>query len=99
VFNDGASTASVVRSPPLGVEKRDGTIAFPPEVLIALYCIGPTSDHSQDLAELVELTAQVKISSEVRSYLHNIVVFMRLHRAVAGGVSALATRHFNTLSQ
>lgn len=24
---------------------------------------------------------------------------MRLHRAVAGGVSALATRHFNTLAQ
>lgn len=40
-----------------------------------------------------------KISSEVRAYLHNIVVFMRLHRAVAGGISAMATRHFNTLAQ
>ena len=32
----------------------------------------------------------MKISSEVRAYLHNIIVFMRLHRAVAGGISALA---------
>lgn len=39
------------------------------------------------------------MSSEVRAYLHNIIVFMRLHRAVAGGVSALATRHFSTLAQ
>lgn len=43
--------------------------------------------------------SKVKISSDVRAYLHNIVVFMRLHRAVAGGISALATRHFNTLAQ
>jgi hypothetical protein len=43
--------------------------------------------------------ADVKISSEVRAYLHNIVIFMRLHRAVAGGISAMATRHFNTLAQ
>jgi hypothetical protein len=43
--------------------------------------------------------ADVKISSEVRAYLHNIIVFMRLHRAVAGGISAMATRHFNTLAQ
>jgi len=57
------------------------------------------TDQIQDLTELTELTAKVKIGSEVRAYLHNIVVFMRLHRAVAGGISAMATRHFNTLSQ
>lgn len=51
----------------------------------------------KDLAQLTKLTASVRISSEVRAYLHNIVVFMRLHRAVAGGISAMATRHFNTL--
>lgn len=57
------------------------------------------ADQIQDLTELTALMAEVKMSSEVRAYLHNIVVFMRLHRAVAGGISALATRHFNTLSQ
>ncbi|KAI9874108.1 MAG: hypothetical protein M1823_007761, partial [Watsoniomyces obsoletus] len=51
-----------------------------------------------DLTELTARMAKVKISSDVRAYLHNIVVFMRLHRAVGGGISALATRHFNTLA-
>jgi hypothetical protein len=32
VFSDNASTASVVRSPPLGVEKRDGTVVFSSDV-------------------------------------------------------------------
>ncbi|KAH7384410.1 hypothetical protein DE146DRAFT_668548 [Phaeosphaeria sp. MPI-PUGE-AT-0046c] len=53
---------------------------------------------TEDLVELASRTEEVKISSEVRAYLHNIIVFMRLHRAVAGGISALATRHFNTLA-
>ena len=48
---------------------------------------------------LAALRSEVKISSEVRAYLHNVVVFLRLHRAVAGGISALATRHFTTLVQ
>ncbi|CAE7023050.1 hypothetical protein PTNB73_02275 [Pyrenophora teres f. teres] len=56
------------------------------------------SMSSVDLMNLTKLTSEVRISSEVRAYLHNIVVFMRLHRAVAGGISALATRHFNTLA-
>jgi hypothetical protein len=32
VSNDDASTASVVRSPPLGLEKRDGTVVFSADV-------------------------------------------------------------------
>jgi len=35
---------------------------------------------------------QVKMSAEVSAYLHNILIFMRLNRYVAGGISALATR-------
>lgn len=31
-FNDNASTSSVVRSPPLGAEKRDGTLIFSADV-------------------------------------------------------------------
>ncbi|OCL06391.1 hypothetical protein AOQ84DRAFT_297062 [Glonium stellatum] len=51
----------------------------------------------EDIETLITLTAAVRMSPEVRAYLHNIVVFMRLHRAVAGGISAIATRHFSTL--
>ena len=37
------------------------------------------------------------ITAEVKRYLQNIVVFLRLHRAVAGGISARATKHFDLL--
>ncbi len=37
------------------------------------------------------------MSPEVRTYLHNIVVFLRRHRAVGGGVSARATTLFHQL--
>lgn len=39
----------------------------------------------------------MRMGAEVRTYLHNIITFMRLHRAVAGGVSSQATRHFHQL--
>lgn len=61
-------------------------------------CHDMSADYEKDLTVFNTRMADVKISSEVRAYLHNIAVFMRLHRAVAGGISALATRHFNTLA-
>ncbi|KAF1921295.1 hypothetical protein BDU57DRAFT_435431 [Ampelomyces quisqualis] len=80
---DDASTSSVVHTPAHAHAKRQlQGMLFSPE----------------DLAQLTWRMADVKISSEVRAYLHNIVVFMRLHRAVAGGISAMATRHFNALA-
>lgn len=82
VYEDDASTSSVVRSPPETFEKRESPITF----------------TEADLTELSGLIGQVRISSEVRAYLNNIVVFMRLHRAVGGGISAMATRHFSVLS-
>lgn len=83
VSDDGASTASVVRTSPTIVAKRKPQGVLLPQI---------------DVNYLASCMADVKISSEVRGYLHNIVVFMRLHRAVAGGISAMATRHFNTLA-
>jgi MoxR-like ATPase len=83
VSDDGASMSSVVHTPPFVPAKDKAQVAlFSPD----------------DLTHLTDLTSEVKISSEVRAYLHNIVVFIRLHRAVAGGISALATRHFNALA-
>lgn len=37
------------------------------------------------------------LSAEVTGYLQNIIVFLRLRRAVASGVSAKATAHFRLL--
>jgi hypothetical protein len=36
---------------------------------------------------------------EVRRYLQDIVVFLRLHRAVDGGVTPRATRQFEFLAR
>ncbi|KAJ4355573.1 uncharacterized protein N0V89_003593 [Didymosphaeria variabile] len=83
IYEDNASTSSIVRSPPEALEKREGSVIF----------------TEADLNELSSLITKVSISTEVRAYLHNIVVFMRLHRAVGGGISAMATRHFDLLSQ
>jgi MoxR-like ATPase len=44
------------------------------------------------------MTARVRLDAEMRSYIHNIAIFLRTHRCVAGGVSALATRHLLSLS-
>ncbi|KAF2264854.1 hypothetical protein CC78DRAFT_532963 [Lojkania enalia] len=83
VSDDGASTSSVVRSAPRMYENQKPA---------------PVTFSQEDLDKLVALTAEVKVGSEVRAYLHNIVVFMRLHRAVGGGISAIATRHLSDLS-
>ncbi|EED22899.1 conserved hypothetical protein [Talaromyces stipitatus ATCC 10500] len=48
----------------------------------------------QMILHLRLLSDAVSVSAEVNRYLHNIVVFLRLNRAVAGGVSAKATKYF-----
>lgn len=39
------------------------------------------------------------MTGEVAGYLYNVVVFMRLHRYIAGGVTALATRQLRNNAQ
>ncbi|KAG9754406.1 hypothetical protein KCU73_g5667, partial [Aureobasidium melanogenum] len=53
-----------------------------------------TPDEIQNLRSAV---SSVRVSAEVAAYLHNIVIFMRLNRFVAGGISAYATRHFRAI--
>jgi hypothetical protein len=98
VLEDDQSTSSVIRTPPFGSAKvKPQAALFSAEVRACFLSESPHL-HLQDLTTFISRMSNVKISSEVRAYLHNIVVFMRLHRAVAGGISALATRHFNTLA-
>lgn len=51
----------------------------------------------EDIQDLRAAVKAVRVSAEVAAYLHNIVIFMRLNRFVAGGVSAYATRHFRAI--
>ena len=51
----------------------------------------------KEIQILTELSSAVTITAEVKRYLHNIATFLRLHRAVAGGISAQASKHFDLL--
>lgn len=50
-----------------------------------------------DLAQLAKLSQGVRIDVDVVRYQMNIVSFLRMHRAVAGGISPAATKHFEQL--
>lgn len=52
-----------------------------------------------DITTLRKKTALVRSSAELRRYTHDIVTFLRLNRAVAGGVSAVASRQLSLLSR
>ncbi|KAK0507808.1 hypothetical protein JMJ35_009697 [Cladonia borealis] len=59
----------------------------------------PTILTQEEIQTLKTRTQTTTISTEVKTYLHNIITFLRLHRAVAGGISPLATTHFNLLAK
>jgi len=50
-----------------------------------------------DIEQLLQLSSQSMVSVEVKQYQQNIIAFLRVHRAVAGGISAIATKHFDKL--
>ncbi|KAK3378412.1 hypothetical protein B0H63DRAFT_246872 [Podospora didyma] len=52
-----------------------------------------------DIAFLAQLGQQVHVDIDVTRYQLNIISFLRMHRAVAGGVSPTATKHFTQLMQ
>lgn len=52
-----------------------------------------------DISFLAQLARRAHIDSDVARYAANIISFLRLHRAVAGGVSPLATRHLDLLAR
>lgn len=56
-------------------------------------------DFSKDILELAQRSRSATMQAEVRRYLQDIIVFLRLHRAVDGGVTARATRHFELLAR
>jgi hypothetical protein len=50
-----------------------------------------------DIAHLSRLTSETHVDIDVFRYQMNIVSYLRMHRAVAGGVTPTATKHFETL--
>lgn len=56
----------------------------------------PTFSQS-DVSNLRQLSLRVSVDIDVTRYQMNIVSFLRMHRAVGGGISPQATRHFEVL--
>ncbi|KAJ4389619.1 hypothetical protein N0V93_007090 [Gnomoniopsis smithogilvyi] len=89
-----ASTASVVkrRSRASGSLLRSptslSTSDFPPK---------PPTFTPSDVSNLRQLALRVSVDIDVTRYQMNIVSFLRMHRAVGGGISPQATRHFEVL--
>lgn len=90
--DDGASTmssTSVVVKPHRGGKRPasfDGLSVRPPAVI-----------SEADIALLAQLSRQVAVDMDVARYQMNIVSFLRTHRAVGGGVTPTATKHFEQL--
>ena len=55
------------------------------------------AESIQEIERLIALSKAVRMVAEIRAYMHNLIIFMRMNRAVAGGVSSLATRHLHLL--
>ena len=53
----------------------------------------------QDILALRAIANITVTTAEIRRYTHNIPTFLRLHRFVSGGVSALSTRGLGHLSK
>ncbi|KAF2156430.1 hypothetical protein K461DRAFT_95869 [Myriangium duriaei CBS 260.36] len=51
------------------------------------------------ISHLRQALSRITMTAEVSAYLQNVVVAMRLHRYVAGGISALATRHLRMIAK
>lgn len=82
--DDNASISSVVRKSDAKSQKRLATKHRIDEEVVTKF---------------QQLSDNITICAEVARYLQDIVVFLRLHRAVAGGVSAKATSHLSRLSK
>lgn len=90
VQSDADSLASVV------IRKYSPSIP-PPQIPSFPFIFRRTQIPHGVIDSIRALAADVSISTEVGRYLLDIVVFLRMHRAVKGGVSAQGTVDFELL--
>lgn len=97
IEDDRASLSSIVHRS--AIQSSMGRAAiFAPEVSNLIYWIWPgCSREVQDVRALASLSDAVTVGAEVKAYLQNIVTFLRMNRAVEGGISPRATKHFDLL--
>lgn len=91
-FYTAASSASFSSLSSVIVKRDDhANLSNSPNTVVPI-----THDMINDLQAHAE---KVRSSAEVRRYVHDIVTFLRMHRGVAGGVSALAARNLPILAR
>ncbi|KAL1878068.1 hypothetical protein VTK73DRAFT_8119 [Phialemonium thermophilum] len=61
--------------------------------------VPPAIITTAEISTLAHLAEQVRVDVDVLRYQMNIVSFLRMHRAVAGGVTPTATKHFERLAR
>ncbi|KAJ8103949.1 hypothetical protein POJ06DRAFT_9852 [Lipomyces tetrasporus] len=65
-------------------------ISLPPTTLQCLFSV-------KDIESLSSMANSVCISAEMKRYMHDVMVFLRMHRAIRGGISARASKDFELL--
>lgn len=91
-----ASAESVVKRRPAGGTPRVG-------FMVGAKGPGGRGEHGQgifsegDIAALAIASGQAHVDVEVLRYQMNVISFLRMHRAVGGGVGPVATKHFDQL--
>ena len=95
IMDDQASESSVVRRSVAGASSIQPVLLH--NVRHRPRSLVPSSSCTKEIKTLADLSREAGISIEVKRYLHNILTFLRLHRAVGGGVSPRATQHFDLL--
>lgn len=89
-----ASTASVVKRR----SRASGSLfRSPTSFSTATISSKPPTFTAADVSKLGQLALRVSVDIDVTRYQMNIVSFLRMHRAVGGGISPQATRHFEML--
>lgn len=88
-----ASTASVVKRR----SRASGSLFRSPKSFSAAAFAKPPTFSPSDITHLRQLPLRVAVDIDVTRYQMNVVSFLRMHRAVGGGITPQATRHFETL--
>lgn len=95
--DDDASIASIASIVKRGSRASGSLLRSPTSLSTATVAATPPTFSTSDVSTLRQLTLRVSVDIDVTRYQMNIVSFLRMHRAVGGGISPQATRHFEML--
>ncbi|KAK3937652.1 hypothetical protein QBC46DRAFT_392073 [Diplogelasinospora grovesii] len=92
----GTSLSPLIGSSTSGTFADDGSYLYPTKE--SATTPGPIFTE-QDISRLAQAGQEVRVDVDVSRYMMNIVSFLRMHRAVGGGVTPTATKHLEQLAK